>query len=213
MTWVVKSEGAYLVNIEAAVRGAGHSADGLCAQCGAMLGFADEQKLAKRFEDKVAAKVVARKVNGTVVHLLSKREYALSRLVEETEPTASVMVKSAVFCDLLSLVVEEYVYRDLVSLLTRDERYKVAKWATVSHLAAGFEDPTLPAPEPPPELYKVVLMPGRRVVVDGMGMGTIDRYGYKPEGIACGLHKQAVVTLDSGETVFCSKEVIAGVFY
>jgi len=145
---------------------------------------------------------------GTV----SRGEKILEKLSKNVVPNPHTLTKDSAFHDLLSLVTEEYVIDDLISELTPEERYTIAHWASLVHVAAGSEDPPLPMPKEPEVAAKVLLKPGRHVIIDGFGAGIVERYDYpasKPhQGL---LPKRPVVKLDGGGYAYPKLEEIIGV--
>lgn len=134
----------------------------------------------------------------------------LREIAEGVEPNALVLEADGIFCDLLGLVKEEYVVADLVGDLTKEERYEISKWALIVHVAASWDDPPLPRLPEPPALSKIVLMPGRRVLLEA-GHGVIESYDYPPEGGAFDFLKRPKVRLDSGEYMYPTRLEIIGV--
>jgi len=100
----------------------------------------------------------------------------LEEIAREVDPNPATITKTKPFVDLLGLVVEEYILVDTIPLLTREERYEIAKWASVTHVAAASDDPPLPTLPRPEALKKILIEPGRRVLVEGRGMGTVVYY-------------------------------------
>lgn len=100
----------------------------------------------------------------------------MKKLVEDIDPNPATLTRLSPFISLLGLVCEEYVLRDAVPELTAKERYDIAKWATVCHVAAGSDGPPLPRPEEPAALAKILLRPGRRVILSGHGAGVVEKY-------------------------------------
>lgn len=141
---------------------------------------------------------------------MGEAQRLLEELKKDIEPNPSTLIKSGPFCSLLGLVCEEYVLRDCVQDLTREERWSIAHWATVCHVAAAQDDPPLGRPEPPPSLAKVLLMPGRRVLIEKDGSGVVTGYDWPPTSTVLS-HKQAVVVLDSGAIKYVELKEIIGV--
>lgn len=102
----------------------------------------------------------------------------MKRIVEDTVPNPATLTRISTLIDLLGLVCEEYVLRDAISELTKQERYDIAKWASVCLVVAGSDDPPLPRPEEPAALAKILLRPGRRVILSVHGGGVIERYSH-----------------------------------
>lgn len=126
----------------------------------------------------------------------------LAQLFKDVEPNSATLTKTNAFCDLLGLVCEEYILRDFVEELSKEERYEIAKWASVCHVAAGCDDPPLGRPKPPEALSKVLLLPGRRVVLAGLGAGVVEDYDWPDhtggDASMYGMRKPPKVKLDEG---------------
>lgn len=135
-------------------------------------------------------------------------EPTLEQLMEDVEPNAHVFVNARAFCDLLSLVCDEYVLIDLVDELSAEERRGVAHWASVAHVAAAQDDPPLGRPREPEALSKVLLRPGRVVVLAGLGQGTVKGYEWVS---GSGPVKRPRVLLDDGGVAHPRIEEIIGV--
>ncbi len=135
----------------------------------------------------------------------------LKQLFKDVKPNINTIVKVGPFCDLLSLVCEEYVLADNVSTLTKEERYEIALWASVCHVAAGIDDPPLARPEEPKALAKVLLRPGQRVVVEGYGSGVVESYYWNLNATGPFDYKKPFVKLDDGGVVVPLKNEIVGV--
>jgi hypothetical protein len=134
----------------------------------------------------------------------------LEELKKDIEPNPSTLIKSGPFCDLLGLVCEEYVLCDCVQDLTREERYEIAHWASCQHVAASYDDPPLPAIPEPTSLAKVVLKPGRKVLIEKDGRGVVTGYDWLPNSTVLD-YKRAVVVLDSGAIKYVKLEEVIGV--
>lgn len=145
---------------------------------------------------------------------MSEAQELLEQLTKEVEPNDNTLLKRQPFVDLLRLVTDEYVIDDLVPTLTREERYEIAKWASVCHVAAAQDDPPLPRPREPASAAKVLLKPGQKVVVAGQGVGVVEKYDYPPNngGLFAALDLRPVVKLDSGAIFYPTRKEVIGVF-
>lgn len=144
---------------------------------------------------------------------MTRSEKLLEKLSKDVAPNPHTLTKDSAFRDLLSLVTHEYVINDFISELTKEERYTIAHWASVAHVAAAQDDPPLPMPKEPEVAAKVLLKPGRHVIIDGYGAGIVEKYDHPPvEKSNQRLQPMRPwVKLDGGGYAFPKLEEIVGV--
>jgi hypothetical protein len=146
------------------------------------------------------------------VDAVTRGEKLLEKLSKDIAPNPNVLTKDSALHDLLSLVTEEYIIDELIPDLTPEERYAIAHWASVAHLAAAEEDPPLPMPKEPEVAAKILLKVGRHVIVDGFGAGIVESYEYPSNEAHQGLQpKRPKVKLDSGGYMYPILEELIGV--